>query len=231
MIYRQEDMPFTVKDGMVPDIILNPCAFPSRMTLHQLIETLLGKEACVTGEFADATPFTENSTNIAQKLTDRLAENLQLYGFESHGWETMISGTTGEIIKAKIYFGPTYYQRLKHMVDDKMHVREFGQTVALVRQPLEGRAREGGLRFGEMEKDCTTAHGASFFTKERLFYLSDPFKIPVCKRCGMQTARQDVCQVCQTDDVAMVNIPYAAKLLTQETASLCLKMKIRPSET
>jgi DNA-directed RNA polymerase II subunit RPB2 len=119
-----------------------------RMTINVLLETLLGKSCLLEGTFGDATPFTTNSTNIAEKLCDRLQNN----GYERHGWEELINGFTGEPIKAKIFFGPTYYQRLKHMVKDKIHSRANGDVTLLTRQPLEGRSREGGLRFGEINK-------------------------------------------------------------------------------
>jgi len=229
MVYRQEDMPFTC-DGVVPDIIINSCCIPSRMTVHQLIESVLGKSVCITGEYADATPFTENSTNVANKLVEKISESIQEYGFESHGWETMYSGTTGERLRARLFFGPTYYQRLKHLIDGKMHVRAHGKVTGLTRQPLEGRAKDGGLRFGEMEKDAMVAHGASRFVKERMFDMSDPFQVTVCKTCGVMTASTQECQVCQTDNVSSVNIPYAAKILMQESAALCLKMVIKPEK-
>ena len=134
MVYNQEDMPFS-SSGIVPDIIINPLCIPSRMTANQLIETVIGKKCAMDGVFGDATPFTELSTNRANKLM----EELENYGFESHGWETMYNGMTGEMIQAKIFMGLTYYQRLKHMVDDKMHARAHGQMTTLTRQPLEGK--------------------------------------------------------------------------------------------
>ena len=115
-----------------------------RMTINVLLETLLGKSCLLEGTFGDATPFTSNSTNIAEKLCDRLQSN----GYERHGWEELISGFTGEPIKAKIFTGPTFYQRLKHMVKDKIHSRSSGDVTLLTRQPLEGRSRDGGLRLG-----------------------------------------------------------------------------------
>jgi DNA-directed RNA polymerase II subunit RPB2 len=148
MIYRQEDMPFC-PSGVVPDIIISPSCIPSRMTISQLIECALGKECAVFGKYEDATPFTENSTNVADKLVDRVGEVIQEYGLQSQGFETMYNGMTGEPMNARIFIGPTYYQRLKHMVDDKMHARATGQITVLTRQPLEGRARDGGLRFGD----------------------------------------------------------------------------------
>lgn len=145
MTYRHEDMPFT-GEGIVPDIIINPHAIPSRMTVGQLIECLLGKVVATKGSKIRATPFTELSV-------DQIADELQSSGYERHGKEIMYDGMTGKQLHAKVFCGPTYYQRLKHMVDDKAHARSRGPMQILVRQPLEGRARDGGLRFGEMERD------------------------------------------------------------------------------
>lgn len=147
MIYRQEDMPFT-SQGIVPDIIMNPLALPSRMTVNQLIECVLGKECCFTGGYGDATPFTEFSTNVAEKIGETLREK----GFQPQGMETMYNGMTGEKIKAQIYIGPTYYQRLKHMVQDKIHARARGGCTILTRQPQAGRQKDGGLRLGEVKR-------------------------------------------------------------------------------
>lgn len=159
MIYAQEDMPFT-PDGITPDLILNSHAIPSRMTINVLLETLLGKSCLLEGTFGDATPFTSNSVNIAEKLCERLQNN----GYEKHGWEQLINGFTGEPLKAKVYFGPTFYQRLKHMVSDKIHSRSNGDVTLLTRQPLEGRSRDGGLRFGEINK-------SQFYCKVLLVYI------------------------------------------------------------
>ena len=145
----QEDMPFT-QDGITPDIIMNAHALPSRMTLNQLMETVLGKRVCMDGKFGDSTPFTKNGDDVSNIL----CENLKKYGFEASGTEVMYSGFTGEPLEARVFIGPTYYQRLKHMVSNKMHSRATGHVTTLLRQPLEGRSRDGGLRFGEMERDC-----------------------------------------------------------------------------
>jgi DNA-directed RNA polymerase II subunit RPB2 len=159
MMYRQEDMPFN-KDGLVPDIIINPHAIPSRMTIAQLLETIMGKAGTVLGAFGNSTPFTNIDVN---EMTNILQKEC---GFEKTGNEILYNSRTGEQMNTKIFMGPTYYQRLKHMVCDKMHSRNSnGPIVLLTRQPAEGRARDGGLRLGEMEVECNWAHGTMFFLK------------------------------------------------------------------
>ena len=143
MVYRQEDMPFT-EQGIVPDIIINPHSQPSRMTINQLLESILGKNCVLEGRFGDCTPFTKENTDPVERFCDRLHKN----GFERHGNEKLYCGFTGEPIDSDIFIGVVYYQRLKHMVSDKMHARAYGDVTMLSRQPLEGRSREGGLRCG-----------------------------------------------------------------------------------
>ncbi|KAI9706060.1 MAG: DNA-dependent RNA polymerase II [Candelina mexicana] len=177
--YRQEDMPFT-RDGVVPDLIINPHAIPSRMTIAHLIECQLSKVSALRGFEGDATPFTDVTVqNISKLLFEQ--------GYHSRGFEEMYNGHTGRKMVAQVFLGPTYYQRLRHMVDDKIHARARGPVQILTRQPVEGRARDGGLRFGEMERDCMISHGASAFLKERLFEVSDAFRVHVCDICGLMT--------------------------------------------
>jgi DNA-directed RNA polymerase II subunit RPB2 len=137
-------MPFT-SNGIIPDIIMNPHAIPSRMTINQIMESVLGKSCAIEGTFGDATPFTSNSTGIAEQLCERL----QMNGYERTGTEPLYNGMTGEYM-GDVFIGPVYYQRLKHLVSEKMHARSQGPNATLTRQPLEGRSREGGLRFGEI---------------------------------------------------------------------------------
>ncbi|KAI9810248.1 MAG: DNA-dependent RNA polymerase II [Pycnora praestabilis] len=177
--YRQEDMPFS-KEGLVPDIIINPHAIPSRMTIAHLIECQLSKVSSLRGFEGDATPFTEVTVDSVSKL-------LREHGYQSRGFEEMYNGHTGRKMVAQVFLGPTYYQRLRHMVDDKIHARARGPVQILTRQPVEGRARDGGLRFGEMERDCMISHGASAFLKERLFEVSDAFRVHICDICGLMT--------------------------------------------
>jgi len=215
---------------------------PSRMTVNQLITCALGKVAAISGEYGDATPFTHYSVNVADKVCNRL-EELGLQEHKKgrylgtpidefkHGWERMY-GANGEEFDAKIFIGPTYYQRLKHMVSNKMHARDKGRITQLTRQPLEGRSRDGGLRFGEMERDCMLAHGASSFIQERLFKVSDPYSAPVCMNpdCGQIAAGVDQCHSCGEDSIETTRMPYATKLLVQELQSMNLKMVIHPSK-
>jgi DNA-directed RNA polymerase II subunit RPB2 len=177
--YRQEDMPFT-REGLTPDLIINPHAIPSRMTIAHLIECLLSKVGALSGQEGDATPFTNVTVSVVSEL-------LRSHGYQSRGFEVMYNGHTGKKLRAQIFLGPTYYQRLRHMVDDKIHARSRGPVQILTRQPVEGRAREGGLRFGEMERDCMIAHGAASFLKERLFDVSDAYRVHICEICGLMT--------------------------------------------
>ena len=222
LLVPQEDMPFT-RDGITPDLLINSHCIPSRMTVSQLLETVLGKACCFDGTLGDATPFTSNSKNIAESICSRL----QKYGYERHGNESLINGMTGEPIDAQIFIGPCFYQRLKHMVSDKIHSRSQGPVTTLHRQPLEGRSRDGGLRFGEMERDCIISHGAAEFLKERLFLKSDPYQIDVCDLCGNIATTNTECKACDTDKITKCNLPYASKLLINELQAMSIKISIK----
>jgi DNA-directed RNA polymerase II subunit RPB2 len=228
MTYAQEDMPWT-RDGVTPDIIVNPHAIPSRMTIGHLVECLQSKVGALTGKEGDATPFTDVSV-------DQIAGVLHELGYHRHGNEVMYSGHTGRMIHAKIFLGPTFYQRLKHLVDDKIHARSRGPVTMLTRQPMEGRARDGGLRMGEMERDCLISHGVSSFLRDRMFANSDPYSVYVCTHCGL-IAHADLrkrafwcnnrdCQHAKAD-IVRVHIPYACKLLFQELMAMCIAPRIQ----
>eukprot|EP00440_Ansanella_granifera_P056080 gb/GFBE01060784.1/.p1 GENE.gb/GFBE01060784.1/~~gb/GFBE01060784.1/.p1 ORF type:complete len:1181 (+),score=300.96 gb/GFBE01060784.1/:1-3543(+) len=218
IMYRQEDMPFT-HFGVTPDIIMNPHAIPSRMTIGHLVEQLTGKVGALVGCQGDATPFTRVTVkDISGRLHDM--------GFQRYGNERVFNGHTGRPLTNKIFVGPVYYQRLKHMVSDKVQSRSRGPVQTLVRQPTEGRAKEGGLRFGEMERDCIISHGAAKFLKERLFDVSDAYRVHVCDTCGLfaiAKLSKDTyeCRLCKDKaKISQICLPYAAKLMMQELMTM-----------
>lgn len=227
LIIPECDMPYT-RNGLKPDIIINPHAIPSRMTIGQLKETLLGKVLIHLGMFGDGTSFGDLDVKT-------IAAQLQKLGYESYGNEIMYDGLSGEQFDASIFIGPVFYQRLKHMVNDKQHSRSIGPMVNLTRQPAEGRSRDGGFRIGEMERDVMLAHGMSRFCRERLYDVSDKYSVHVCKKCGMIAQYNDAsasmmskysftvhkCGVCEnTTDFAYVEVPYAFKLMAHELQTI-----------
>lgn len=219
MIYRQEDMPFD-KNGITPDLIINPHAIPSRMTINMLIEMCFNLIGCKLGIEMDATPFKHD--NIEKELSD-WAEKANLGSYST----TMFSGFTGERFPEKIFMAPCFYQRLKHMVIDKIHARVAGPLDTLTHQPVAGRARDGGLRFGEMEKDCMLSHGSTRILKECLFDKSDKYTIPICMDCGNVPNKRIYCNNCEDNNIEIKNMPYATKLLYQELMGMGLKLKIQ----
>ncbi len=220
-----KNMPFT-SDGITPDIILNPHGIPSRQTVGQLLEILSGKIGALDGEKVDGTAFSgEEEGNLREKL-----KNL---GFRSDGKEVLYNGATGEKMEAEIFMGVVYYEKLEHMVSNKLHARSRGPVTLLTKQPTEGRAKEGGLRLGEMEKDCFIGHGASMTLKER--FSSDEVVLPVCKKCGVVAVEDEskgevVCPMCKESDVEEVPMSYAFKLLLDELKSMVIYPKLDVKE-
>lgn len=227
MTYRQEDMPWTA-EGIVPDIIVNPHAIPSRMTIAQLIECILGKVVVFQGCEGDATPFTDVTV-------EDISTRLHAMGYQKHGNEAVYQGHTGRPLNARVFIGPTFYQRLKHLVDDKIHSRARGPVAMLTRQPLEGRSRDGGLRMGEMERDCLITHGCANFMRDRFYCNSDQYRIHICQRCGLtaQSNLKKMTYECRTptcvgrpNRICQIEIPYACKLLFQEMQAMCISTRI-----
>ena len=218
------DMPCTAS-GIKPDIIINPHAIPSRMTIAQLKETVLGKTLLQLGLFGDGTSFGKFDVKD-------ICKELQNVGYESNGNEILYNGLTGEQLETSVFLGPVFYQRLKHMVSDKQHSRSIGPMVNLTRQPAEGRSKDGGLRFGEMERDCMCSHGASRFTKGRIYDASDAFSVHVCKKCGMIASYNNekhihLCKMCENrTDFDYVELPYSCKLMFQELMTMNIAPRI-----
>ena len=218
MLLDEHDMPFT-GSGLRPDLIMNPHAVPSRMTIAQLMENIFGKICVQRGTLGDGTPY-------SHMKVDELKTHMLDLGYHPYGNEILYNGQTGEMMEAEIFMGPTFYQRLKHMVIDKKHSRGRGPIVSLTRQPCEGRARDGGLRVGEMERDCLLTHGAAAFTKERLMDVSDPFTTGVCKTCGtLAIVNEDegiyACGTCgNKTEFIQKTLPYAMKLWVQELEAM-----------
>ena len=218
LLAKAEDLPYTA-EGMSPDILINPHAFPSRMTVGMMMESICGKAASFRGKRFDGSAF------VGEKM-DEVKEVMDAHDFKYSGKEIMYDGRTGKAFPVDVFIGVVYYQKLHHMVADKIHARARGQVQMLTKQPTEGRARGGGLRFGEMERDCLIAYGASMILKDRLLDESDKSDIFVCERCGLVAyhdvkQRKYVCRVCgDKAKVSSVSVAYAFKLLLQEMQSL-----------
>jgi len=212
LVLEQHEMPFT-KDGIVPDMIINPHAIPSRMTINQLLECVLGKSSCLGGFLGDATAFQNNDIHDYAKLMGK-------YGYEEWGNEVMYSGITGEQMKSSIFIGPTYYQRLKIMVADKIHSRGTGPLQNLTKQPAAGRSNNGGLRIGEMERDSILAHGISGFLKESMMERSDKFTVKINETNGLISNDEE------SEDIVSVDMPYAMKMLLQELQTMSIAPRL-----
>ncbi|KAF0756771.1 hypothetical protein DYB26_007316, partial [Aphanomyces astaci] len=249
ILWPQADMPFA-ESGMSPDIIINPHAFPSRMTIGMLVESMAAKAGALRGEYMDATPFQFDEEHRA---IDQFGKYLKKAGYNYMGSEPLYSGLTGTVMHADIYMGMSgvvYYQRLRHMVSDKSQVRATGPMNSLTRQPLKGRKKKGGIRFGEMERDSLLAHGCAFLLHDRLMNCSDKHIATVCTKCGSLlstwTARASVseagqsdqsilskerqqwmCATCRTGDgCEAVAMPYVFRYLANELAAMNIKMTL-----
>lgn len=239
-IIKDEDMPFSVVTGMRPSVLMNPLALPSRMTVGHLVEMLVGKAAAMQGVFGDGTAFEDIPIDDFGKV-------LESFGFSGTGKEPLVDGVTGKLMEANVYTGPIFYQRLRQMVDDKYHARSRGQRQVTTRQATEGRAREGGLRLGEMERDCIAANGATQITKDRFLDQSDDYITVVCSYCGliaeparsitskrkksMVRADNPYCRRCKSKDgVYKVRMAYNMKLLIQESMGMGVAMRLRVEE-
>lgn len=218
ILANAEDLPYTAQ-GMSPDVLINPHAFPSRMTVGMMMESICGKSAALRGKRFDGSAF------VGEKMDD-VKEVMDAHGFKYSGKEIMYDGRTGMAFPVDVFIGVVYYQKLHHMVADKIHARARGQVQMLTKQPTEGRARGGGLRFGEMERDCLIAYGASMILKDRLLDESDKSDVYICERCGLVAyydvrQRKYICRVCgDKAKVSSISVAYAFKLLLQEMQSL-----------
>ena len=228
ILAKQEDLPYTA-DGISPDVLINPHAFPSRMTVGMMMESITGKAAALRGSKFDGSAF------VGEKI-DQVRDIMKDAGFKYSGKEIMYDGRTGKPFPVEVFIGIVYYQKLHHMVADKIHARARGQVQMLTKQPTEGRARGGGLRFGEMERDCIIAYGASMILKDRLLDESDKDDIFVCERCGLVAyhdikQRRYICRVCgDKGKVSSVSVAYAFKLLLQEMQSLNIAPRLMIKE-
>lgn len=229
-IVQQEDFPFSER-GICPDLIMNPHGFPSRMTVGKMIELLGSKAGVSSGRFHYGSAFGEPSGHA--HTVESISETLVKHGFSYNGKDFLYSGITGIPLQAYIFMGPIYYQKLKHMVLDKMHARGTGPRVMITRQPTEGRSRNGGLRVGEMERDCLIAYGASMLIYERLMISSDPFEVQVCRKCGLlgyynYKLKKGICSTCKNgDNISTMKLPYACKLLIQELQSMNIVPRLK----
>jgi DNA-directed RNA polymerase subunit B len=228
ILAKNEDLPYTA-DGVTPDVLINPHAFPSRMTVGMMLESITGKAAALRGKKFDGSAF------VGEKLSE-VREIMESSGFKYSGKEKMYDGRTGKPFPVDVFIGVVYYQKLHHMVADKIHARARGQVQMLTKQPTEGRARGGGLRFGEMERDCIIAYGASMILKDRLLDESDKTSIFICERCGLLAyhdikQRRYLCRVCgDKAEISSASVAYAFKLLLQEMQSLNIAPRLMVKE-
>lgn len=243
-LWATTDMPWT-ENGIVPDLIFNPHGFPSRMTVGMMIEFIAGKAAMVNGRVYDSTPFVFDEGYPAD---EHFGKVLKEAGLNYHGYERMYSGISGEELEADIFFGPVYYQRLRHMVYDKFQARaDKGPIDPYTQQPVKGRARGGGVRMGEMERDGLISHGCAFIARDRLFHCSDFYKTRICTVCGSVLSVSKVkpdktkdknwklmsngkweCRICGPEaKTLLTDLPYVVKYLAAELAGMNVKLDFK----
>lgn len=225
LLVNPEDMPFT-ESGIIPDILFNTHSIPSRMTMGQLLEMITGKTSSIAGEYFDSTGFTGVDEGYIREALGKL-------GFREDGKEILYDGKTGKQYEVMLFTGIAYYQKLDHMVANKIHARSRGPVALLTKQPTEGRAKEGGLRLGEMEKDCIIAHGAAMVLKER--FDSDKYMVAICENCGLvamndRTKNKLICSLCSESKISWVEMSYAFKLMLEELKSLLIYPKVEAGE-
>ncbi len=237
-LWPEEDLPFIEKNGIKPDIIINPHAFPSRMTIGMLMESLASKEGALSGNFVDASPFKALQGEKSITSLDNHYETLKELGYKFTGSETMINGFTGHSFEVDIFIGLVYYQRLRHMVSDKFQVRSEGPNNPLTRQPIKGRKMGGGIRFGEMERDSLLAYGVANLIQDRLLASSDKHSFKLCSSCGSmishlrkttpgntECSNNDICITCRSaSNIVNVHVPYVYKYLISELAAMNIRL-------
>lgn len=254
VLWPQENMPFS-ESGMVPDVMINPHAFPSRMTIGMLIESIAGKSGAIHGKFQDATPFQFHEQD---RVIDHLGEQLRAAGYSYYGSEPLYNGLTGQVMQADIFLGVVFYQRLRHMVSDKSQVRSTGPINQITRQPVKGRKKHGGIRLGEMERDALLSHGVAFCLQDRLMNCSDSHLAHVCGRCGhlltvyqqpvaqasasgvtsaniaavgLRTPWRQTCSLCKSaEHVRALDLPYVFRYLACELAGMGVRLSLKLSE-
>jgi DNA-directed RNA polymerase II subunit RPB2 len=220
LLLNAHDMPFTAQ-GIVPDIIINPHALPSRMTVSMLLEMILGKTCAIRQESGDATPFTDSSTNVA----DKLCAALEAEGFDGSGLEDLYNGFTGEKMQSRIFIGLSYYHKLKHLVSEKVYARGYGGLQLLSAQPSVGRSKHGAMRIGEMEKDAAISQGCAALLVDRLYEASDKYCVMVCTKCHAL----DTCTCTGAEaKKKRVRVPHAFKLFKQQLQALCIDAEFVP---
>lgn len=225
LVVPEEDMPFT-EDGIVPDIVFNPHGIPSRMTMGQLLEIVAAKVAALSGKKIYSSIFSPTPEKEVRTL-------LTKYGFQDDGKENMYDGKTGRKMESQVFIGSMFYQKLDHLVSNKIHVRSRGPVTLLTKQPTEGRSKEGGLRLGEMEKDCLIAHGAALTLKER--FDSDKTLVPICSECGLvavidRVRNRNFCPICGNSKIIEIEMSYAFKLMLDELKSMLIYPKMLAKE-